>query len=286
MKATPSASPPVWTPPPAGAGPPSGPAPADGTKRTRTIERAALILTCFSVQEPRLTLGQLAAKLDLNQSTVYRYVQTLLAAGLLERAPGRGGYQLGLRVVELAYVAMNQLEVRKAALDEMERLRDELGLLINLGVRFQGDVLKVAQAAPGGWPTWKTTVGNRLPAECTALGKVLLAHRPWDEARAMIEQRGWRPATRHSVQDLAQLAGQLEEARERGYAVEREECVLGGACVAAPIRDHTGAVVAALSITGPLSRLTETLPREIDAVREAANRISLRLGYDGVVAFV
>lgn len=259
---------------------------ARGTQRTRTVERAALILACFSVEEPHLTLAALSTKLGLNQSTIYRYVQSLLAAGLLERDEARGGYSLGLRVVELSYVALNQLTIRKEALDEMDRLREELGLLINLGVLFQGDVLMVAHATPDNWPRWKTTPGRRVPAHCTGLGKVLLAYRPWEEVCQTIEERGWRPCTPHSIQEFSRLETELQEVRDGDYATEREECVPGGACVAVPIRNQAGTVVAGLSLTGALSRYT---PEFVAMVRERARtatvRISARLGYDGVMAY-
>ncbi len=143
--------------------------------RNQTIERAALILACFSTEQNHLTLAQLADKLALNQSTVYRYVTTLQRAELLSRDERRGGYSLGLRVIELANVGLNQLEVRKQALEEMDRLRDSLDMLVSLGVLFEGDVLHVAHAVPKEWPRWAMTEGRRAVAHCTSLGKVLLA---------------------------------------------------------------------------------------------------------------
>jgi DNA-binding IclR family transcriptional regulator len=260
--------------------------PARGTKPTRTIERAALVLTCFSVEEPHLTLAALSAKLGLNQSTVYRYVQTLLAAGLLERDETRSGYRLGLRVVELAYVTLNQLTIRKEALDEMDRLRDEFRLLVNLGVLFQGDVLMVAHSTPEDFPRWKTMPGRRVVAHCTAVGKVLIAHLPWEEVRGRIEERGWRPYTARSVRDFDRLEAELAFVREHEYAVEREECVPGGACLALPIRNRSGAVIAGLSLTGAVARYTPEFEGEIlDRARGATIRISARLGYDGVIPY-
>ena len=250
------------------------------TPRSQTIDRATLILTCFTTEQPHLTLADLATKLDLNQSTVYRYVATLQAAGLLDRDERRGGYRLGLRVVELAYVALNQLDVRKEALPEMDRLRDELQLLVNLAVLDQGDVIHLAHSVPVGWPVWATTPGRRAVANCTALGKALLAHRPWDEVRRGIERHGWRPYTPRSIQDFDRLAADLAKTRERGYAVDDEERSPGVACLAAPIRDHAARVVAALSVTGKIEKLTpDTRPHVARRVVEAANRVSFHLGY-------
>jgi DNA-binding IclR family transcriptional regulator len=255
--------------------------------RSQTIERAGLILACFSAEEPHLTLAELAAKLGLNQSTVYRYVASLQGAGILERDPRRGGYRLGLRVIELSSIALNQNEVRKQALDEMDRLRDELNLLVSVGVLFEGDVLHIAHSVPEHWPRWYTTVGRRAVAQCTSLGKVLLAARPWPEVAQLIERHGWRPYTRNSIQDLARLEAELAEVREQGYAIDLEERNQGTVCLGAPIRDYTGEVIAALSVSGKADKMTpafraQTLPY----VREAADRISFRLGHHGSSAYL
>lgn len=257
-----------------------------GSVRSQTIDRAALILTCFSAAEPRLSLADLATRLNLNQSTVYRYVASLQAAGLLERDGARGGYRLGLRVVELAGVALNQLPVRREAIPEMDRLRDELGLLVNLAVLDGADVLHVAHSAPPGWPVWVATPGRRAVAHGTALGKVLLANRPWSEVRTLIEGHGWRPYTERSIRDFARLETELDAIRARSSAEDDEERAVGSACLAAPIRDHAGGVVAALSVTGttttlPATRRVEVLPR----VLAAANRVSLRLGHHDTLAY-
>jgi len=261
--------------------------PGRGKAKSQTIERAALILACFSAETPHLTLAELAAKLGLNQSTAYRYVATLQAAGLLERDPRRGGYGLGLRVIELSNIALNHSEVRKHGLDEMDRLRDELNLLVSLGVLFEGDVLHIAHSVPANWPPWYTTVGRRAVAHCTSLGKVLLAARPWPEAAQTVERYGWRPYTPNSIQEIDRLDRELAAIRGQGFAVDEEERGLGTVCVGAPVRDYTGATVAALSVSGKAERLTPAFRAEaIPRIREAADRISFRLGHGGTAAYL
>jgi DNA-binding IclR family transcriptional regulator len=258
------------------------------TPRSQTIDRAALILTCFSAEEPHLTLAQLVAKLGLNQSTVYRYVATLQSAGLLERNGQRGGYRLGLRVVELAGVALDQIDVRREAIPEMDRLRDEMQLLVNLAVLdpAQGDIIHIAHSAPQGWPPRATTPGRRAVAHCTALGKLLLAHRPWDEVRRPIERLGWRPYTPRSIQDFDRLAADLAQIRERGYSLDDEERSPGTICLGAPIRDYSGQVTAAISVTGTVQKLPpEARDEVLQRLIGAANRVSYRLGHQGTPAY-
>lgn len=256
--------------------------------RSQSIDRAAQILTCFSAEEPQLTLAQLVAKLGLNQSSVYRYLVSLQAAGLLERNGPRGGYRLGLRMVELAGVALDQIDVRREAIPEMDRLRDEMQMLVNLALLDSelGDVIHIAHSAPQGWPPRATTPGRRAVAHCTALGKLLLAHRPWDEVCPPIERFGWRPYTNRSIQDFDRLARDLAAIRERGYSIDDEERSRGTICFGAPIRDHSNQVIASLSVTDITTRLIpERQEHIIQRLIEAANRVSFRLGYTGTLAY-
>lgn len=255
--------------------------------KSQTVERAASILTCFSAETPRLSLAALAETLQLNQSTAYRYISTLEAAGLLERDGQRSGYRLGPRVIELSNVALNHNEVRKHGLDETDRLRDELNVLVSLAVLFEGDVLHIAHSVPDNWPRWHTTVGRRAVAHCTSLGKVLLAYQPWPQVVSMIETYGWRPYTPHSIKEFSRLQQELVRIRECGFAVDHEERNVGTICIGAPIYNFAGQVVAALSISGKLEKLPhgswiETAPQ----VCEAANRISFRLGYQQSSAYL
>jgi len=257
------------------------------TGKSQTIERAGLILACFSAETPHLTLADLVSKLDLHQSTVYRYVASLEGAGLLERDPRRGGYRIGLRVIELSNIALNQLDVRKHALEEMDRLRDEHNVLVSLGVLFEGDILHIAHSVPSAWPRWYTTVGRRAVAHCTALGKVVLAYRPWPEVVELIERFGWRPYTPNSISDFPRLEAELGTIRERGYAVDLEERNRGTVCLGAPIRDFTGTVIASLSVSGKTDRVTpEYQERILPDLLEAADRISFGLGFHSSSAYL
>ena len=255
--------------------------------KSQSIERAASILTCFSSETPHLSLAAIADRLAFNQSTAYRYVSTLEAAGFLERDSRLGGYRLGPRVIELSNVALNQNEVRKHGLEESDRLRDEFNILVSLAVLFEGDVLHIAHSVPDHWPRWHTTVGRRAVAQCTALGKVLLAHRPWSEVVALIETYGWRPYTERSIQTFPQLQAELTLIRKRGFAIDDEERNRGTACIGAPIQDFSGAVIAAISVSGKVDKLPPDSWAEVaPKVCEAANRISFRLGYQQSSAYL
>jgi IclR family KDG regulon transcriptional repressor len=255
---------------------------------TRTISRAVEVLACFSAERPRLKLIELAEQLGLTQSTAYRYLTALESGGLVSRDADQGGYRLGTKVIELAGIALNQIEARKHALEEMERLLQQTGLKINLAVLIEGDVLHIAHAVPSDVPRGLTTPGRRAVAHCTSLGKALLADLPTPLLHATIERYGWRPYTKNSIRDFGRLDRELERVRNVGYALDVRERRPEVLCAGAPIRDYSGRVVAAVSASVRDDRYTaETLEAEVaPRVAAAAERISFRMGQQATAAFL
>jgi IclR family transcriptional regulator, KDG regulon repressor len=246
---------------------------------SRSTERAVALLTCFTPETPRRRVADLAEQLGMHASSVYRYVMALEAAGLLERDVDYGGYRLGLGVLELSSIVLRELDVRRFALDELDRLSDETGLLANLGMLKAGKVIHVAHAFPPGWPRWNMDLGHAAIAHCTSLGKVLLAALPWEEALQHAEQVGWDGYTASSLRDSAALKAELEEVTRRGYAVDNEERSEGAMCVGVPIRGQNGDVRAAMSISGTTTRIKELGVEECAAMLQiAARRVSTQLG--------
>ena len=203
---------------------------------SRSTARAATILSYFSLEEPRLKIATLAERLGLHPSTVYRYVEALEGAHLLDRDEQTGTYKLGIRLVELSTVVLRDLDVRRQALDEMHTLRDKLGMLVNLAVLRDADVVHVAHAFPLGWPRESMDLVPSAVAQTTALGKVLLASIPWAEAVSRVTDAGWRPYTSNSIHDETALKADLDEVQNRGFAIDREERHLGLMCIAVPVR--------------------------------------------------
>lgn len=245
---------------------------------SRSTERAGTILSFFSLEEPRLKVKTLAERLDLHPSSVYRYLEALEAMHLIRRDQQPGTYKLGLRVVELSAIALHELEVRRHALDEMDALRDRLGMLVNLGVLRGADVVHVAHSFPAGWPRRHMVVGRTAVAQTTALGKALLASLPWEEALSRVRDAGWRPCTPNSIRDEAGLQTALEEVRSRGYSVDREENHMGTMCVATPVRGPQAEVCGALSVTGRLENMSGRVEELASEITIVAERVSGRMG--------
>lgn len=256
--------------------------------QSRSTARAAALLACFTTEEPYQRVSDLARKLDMHPTTVWRYIASLTASNLLERDEKTGAYRLGLRVLELSSIVVGQLEVRKHAIEEMDRIRDETGFLTNLAMLRGANVVHIAHSFPAGWPRWNMDLGSTAPANCTSLGKVLMSVLPREEAIARVDAAGWRPCTANSITSPDRLNAELDITSERGYAVDNEERRVGLMCVAVPVLGANSEVAAALSVTGRTEVVAARTPEQVAAMLKAVSRrISARLGVvDGPLAYL
>lgn len=249
-------------------------------RRIGSVQRAIDILNLFSSQVSELGTTEIAGALRLHKSTVAGLVSTLEANGYLDRSPVSRKYRLGLKLVERSSVLLRQIEVRKVALPLLERLREGCGESVNLAIRDGSEVVYVEQL-PSLHPLGtRDEVGKRASVHCTALGKALVAWLPEGEVERVVGGCDLRAMTPNTITDAEQFLRELERTRERGYAVDDEEVELGVRCVAAPVFDHAGRVVAAVSVSVPVPRMpVEQLPHLAERVRQTAKGISTRLGY-------
>lgn len=258
---------------------------ADGSL-TQSVGRALKILSLFSDETPSLRVGDVSASLGLGQSTTSRLLSTLEALGYVTRDQDSGRYRLGAEVIRLGGVALNDSALRRHALPELALVSSDTGLGANLSV--------LRRFPDGGWgifylahydgakaPRAYTLVGRRNPLHATGMGKVLLAGLPAPERDHVLSELPLPSYTANTITSVGALRQAVDQVRVQGYAVENEELAFGRACVAAPIRDHTGRVVAAMSISGPLSaiRLDEREAERAQTAIECADRISAHLGY-------
>ncbi|MBI3973014.1 MAG: IclR family transcriptional regulator [Chloroflexi bacterium] len=261
-------------------------APAAEGSLTQSVERALSILSLFTDKRPALRVADVSAALGLGQSTSSRLLATLEALGYVTKDPQTGHYRLGAEVIRLGGVALNNNELRRQALGVLHEVSSATGLGANLSVlRRYGPVdwgiFYLAHFDGAKAPRTYTLVGRRNPLHATGMGKVLLAHLPERERQALLDALPLPAYTPRTLTSHEALEAELEAVRDRGYAVEREELAFGRACVAAPIRDRTGQVVAAMSLSGPLSamRLEQREAELAQLTIEHADGISQQLGY-------
>ncbi|GAA3731230.1 IclR family transcriptional regulator [Plantactinospora mayteni] len=218
-----------------------------------SLSRALSLLDAFDKGDGELTLTELADRAGLPKSTAHRLVGDLVRWRALERTPH--GLRLGMRLFELGHLVPSPRELRDIALPYLEDLHTTTRKTVNLAVRDGIDIVYVEKLLAPNEPVPHSRAGGRLPMHCTALGKAILAYSPpalLDEVVAA----GLRRMTPKTIQDPRALRTELAAVRERRIAYDVEESRIGLHCVAAPLFDRRGEVVAAVSVTGMQSRST------------------------------
>lgn len=239
------------------------------------------VLRLLSDGRPR-TLTQLSAESGMSVSTTFRLLATLSAHSLLERDRGDGKYRLGLAVLEMARSYLEGNDLRRVALPVLERLRDETGETVHLGILDDMEVVYLEKLhghhAIG---LMSSRVGGRSPAYCTGLGKVLLAHRDPHEVERHFEANGLKSFTSNTLRTVPDLMQHLESVRAQGYGLDDGEHEPEVRCVAAPVFELSGQAVAAVSVSGPGARMDPLQGQWqlIQRVQQAAAEISHRLGH-------
>jgi len=243
------------------------------------VERALGILENVDGSARGTGITELSRRLGLGKSTVHRLCATLEHRGYLVRDPQSGRYRLSLRVVQIGSTALSGLDLPARAMPALEALGASVQETVHLAVLDGAEIVFIGKVDSSRPLRLYSQVGRRSPAHCTALGKVLLAHAgPGARSRGLA-----RPLKRHTAATITNphaLERALEEIRRRGYAVDDQEFEEGIRCVAAPVRDHTGRVVASLSVSAPAGRLSRgRLPALAERVLAAAHRVSAALGH-------
>jgi DNA-binding IclR family transcriptional regulator len=256
--------------------------PADSGSN-QSVDRALSVLRTFTAGRAELRMSDVAKAAGLGLSTASRLLATLEAAGFVERDPVSGLYRLGLDVVTLAGAVLNGHPVHRVARQIAQNLAAEVGLGANVAVRRDDRMFYLLNFEGRQAPRSFVLAGQNNPLHATGLGKALLSGLTPAHRRALIPDASLFSYTPHTITTHDALDAEIERTLARGYASEVEELALSRACVAAPIRDSSGEVVAGLSVSGALSVID--LPnREASlarAVIEAADSISVGLGYVG-----
>lgn len=244
----------------------------------QSIDRALSLLETLAQYPRGMGVTELGKAVGLPKSTVYRLLTALAARGFVEQDRDSDRYRPGLKLMELGLTILRELDLRREALPFLEDLVQVSREMAQLAVLDDGEVLVVERLV---YPEVVTlNLGLRLPAHCTAAGKVLLAAQPGEQVSRIVNQNGLPRLTANTITDLEYLLAHLEKVRAQGYAISADEQAEGVREVAAPVFDHLGRVVAALSIAGPSQRLTlERIGRLLGVVKETSLAISHRLGY-------
>lgn len=249
-----------------------------GRYHAPAVDRALDILE-FLGRHGAATIPAVAAAVGQPRSTAYAVMTTMADRGYVERLDN-GQYRLGTRLIHLGRAVLSGLSLRHIARPVMERLVAETHETCNLGLLSGEEVVYIDIVDSPHFVKLNSAVGAACAVYCSALGKVLLACKEPHEVDEILSRTKWVRFTANTITDSAALKEQLAVVRARDYAEDNEELDSGVRCVAAPIRDHTGQVISAISLSGPITRIPpQRVPFLAAILQEAGAAVSVRLGY-------
>jgi|HigsolmetaAR203D_1030402.scaffolds.fasta_scaffold05261_2 DNA-binding IclR family transcriptional regulator len=244
-----------------------------------SVKKAIRLLRAFTVDEPEKGITELAKDLELPKSTVQRLVMTLVDEGFLKKNPETQRYRLGESILGLSGVITSSSELYNEAMPVLRRLVDSVGETSHIAILDGLEVVYLQKVDCHHPVRLITHLGSRNPLHCTSSGKAILAHKE-KQLFDQVVKNGLKPYTRNTITDPNQLMMELEKVRRQGYASDVNEVDEGTVSVAAPVRDYTGEVVAAINIVGPIQRFAPyKIPQFAAKVMQAAQEVSRQLGY-------
>lgn len=247
----------------------------------KTLKTTLDILGCFTSGTFECSVSGIARKLGIHKSTVSRVLSTLASGNVLVKSPIGKKYRLGSKVLEWASIYLSATNLKTVVLPHMKELASKTNETVSLFVR-EGTYRICLERVEGSHDIRMVgMLGDRLPLHAGAPGKLLLAYLQEDERNELLEATGLPRFTPHTITSREELEKEFKRILEQGFAVSFQERVPFAATVCAPIRNHTGEVVAALSVQGPVMRFS---PKEVAEysvlVRDVTNKVSQELGFN------
>ena len=249
--------------------------------KVQAVERALDILDCFSFQNREQSLSEIVTLTGLNKTTVKRLISNLTTRGYLRRNPQTKKYQLGMRLFELGGIVFSSFSLRRAAAIPMMHLQNDTGATVLLGVEIDDQLVYIDKREGNGMIRISSDIGWRRPLHYGMLGMVLMASLDAAEVRRILSNQPLEAHTPYSITDEDAFSLRLEQIRNQGFILEKEEAVEGVFGIAAPIKDYSRQIVAALGVALPLGqrRANENIDRIVGLVKATCGTISSDLGY-------
>jgi len=245
----------------------------------QTVERALVVLELIA-QQP-LTPQALESALGLNRTTVARLIYTLASRGYIERDGRANRYKLGLKVVELGSIRLNQVELKTEASVYLRELSNKLNQVCHMGILSDGDVVYIDKVEPINTIRMFSQIGKRVPVHSTSLGKSLLSGIDDDKIIEILKDKGMQSFTPNTHTDIETMILEIARVRKNGYGVDDEENEDHIWCVSAPIKDYRNKIIAAISTSGHnRDSIKNSKSKEVILIKETAAKISKRMGYN------
>ena len=251
----------------------------------QSLQRALGVLEVVANNHAPMGSTEISRKVGLHPSTTHHLLQTLTSRGYLAQDEQTREYYVGSKVFQVAALAWNEANLLKLAAPTLADVAQYSGETSHLSLITQNEITVIHKVEGKDPIRVSARVGYPSPAHCTANGKILLSSFPKDQLKEFLTENELRPFTPNSVTSIEHLERELTRVRAQGYAVDNQEFKIGVRCIAAPLWNFTGQVIAAIGITGPAWRMTEDrMPDLAEYLTSVSRRLSRGLGYAGAAA--
>jgi DNA-binding IclR family transcriptional regulator len=243
------------------------------------VERALGMLEAIAQEPEGLSNAEISRKLQIPKSSASYILRTLVQRSYLNRDPQTGKYRVGLKILSLSRGALSGLDVREVALPIMRHLMEKTNLTCHLAILDGPEAVYIEKVEPQGFIKMDTWVGRRMRVHATSVGKALVAYIPQDRLEKILSS-GMEKRTSKTITTVPRFLKELDRVRAQGYAVDDEENNMGARCLGAPIFNQMGTIEASLGLSGTTQHVNaQTMPRIVEALKDAARHISMQLGY-------
>lgn len=250
----------------------------------QTVDRAIEVLKLLATEcsSGEMGLTEMSKRLNLGKSTVHRILETLMLHRFAEQCSETGKYRLGWGIFEIGNRVPESRDIRRYFRPVLWRLCEEFGETSNVAIRDGKAAVIIDKADPNSRLRANPQVGEREPLHATALGKALIADMSPEEIKQLFGDNELEKLTPNTITTVPQLVEEIKNVRQRGYTVDSEELQVGLVCIGVPVRDYTGRIAAALSLSGPSHRMTFARLLEIkESLLHAAAELSGYMGWQG-----
>lgn len=245
----------------------------------KSLEKVFAIIELLK-KNKEMKLQEIANELDMYKSTVHRIVSELCAYKYLERNNETKEYRLGLKFLDISSHVIENMDIRESAKKSVEELNNITKETVHLAMLLDNQAIYVDKKESSHLIRMYSQIGKVAPLYCTGVGKAILAFQPTEILKELVDSIIFHKYTENTITSKNQLMKEIDEIRRKGYALDKEEHEKNIVCIAAPIRDYTKKVVASISITAILYRMTmEDLLNYKDVILEKSYEISSRIGY-------
>lgn len=247
----------------------------------QSIDRALRILDLFDEYETELKITDISERMQLHKSTVHSLLKTLQSRNYIEQNVENGKYRLGMKLFERGNLVIRSLDIRTISKKYLIDLSVKTGNTVHLVILDGKEGIYIDKVEGSSATVLYSRIGRRIPVHCSAVGKALVAHKNGVELNEILDGYVYKQHTPNTLTNENAFIAELEKVRSTGYAMDREENEPGITCLAVPIWDHSGSVVAAMSMSQHSASVNDDkMDRTVQMLKEAANKISIELGYE------